>query len=126
MVNRITIIGNVGTVRFDDFKEFDSGSRKMRFAVATSERFKNKEGEYDKKTIWHQVECWNATADFCNKYMQTGSLVYVCGSMEVNEYEIDGEKKKRMFIKAREVRLLKTKEDVNSSKNEDSQDDIPF
>ena len=53
--NKTVLVGNVG--QEPEVKTFDNGGRIVRFTLATSERWKNKEGEKQEKTEWHNVQC---------------------------------------------------------------------
>ena len=82
MLNQIQIIGNLG--QDPDLNE--SGVNKYaRFSVATSESYKDSNGEWQTKTTWHNVQAWSSQyKDLASKAMRLrkGNKVYVCGSMK--------------------------------------------
>ena len=82
MLNQIQIIGNLG--QDPDLNE--SGTNKYaRFSVATSESYKDSNGEWQTKTTWHNVQAWSSQyRDLASKAMRLrkGNKVYVQGSMK--------------------------------------------
>ena len=82
MLNQIQIIGNLG--QDPDLNE--SGMNKYaRFSVATSENYKDAQGEWQTKTTWHNVQAWSSQyRDLASKAMKLRKCnkVYVCGQMK--------------------------------------------
>jgi single-strand DNA-binding protein len=78
MVNRVTLIGRIG--KEPDQKTF--GEKTLtKFSFATSESSKDKNGEWQEKTQWHQVSYWN------NIKLEKGDMLYVEGKIEYREHE---------------------------------------
>ncbi len=92
MLNKVTLIGNVGGT--PNIKEFENG-KVAQFSLATSERgYKTKDGrEIPDKTEWHHIVVWNGLAKVVENYVEVGSKVYIEGKLRTRAYEQDGIKK---------------------------------
>jgi len=104
MVNSATLIGRVG-------KEVESaqanGKTVAKFSLATTESYKDKSGEKQETTTWHNIVVWGALADVCVKYLQKGSLVYVEGKISNRSWDDkDGNKKYMTEIVCSEMKML--------------------
>lgn len=88
-VNRVTLIGRVG--KDPEVRSFQNGGKIASFSVATSERWKNKAGEPQEKTEWHNVCVKNDhLVKIVEQYVKKGSLIYIEGKIETRKYEKDG------------------------------------
>ena len=85
MKNRILLIGNLG--HDPETRTLDSGKRVSRFTLATSDTFKNSEGQKVTETTWHNIVVWNRLSDFASKYLKKGRQVYVEGRIAYRSYE---------------------------------------
>jgi len=106
-VNKVILVGNLGSD--PEAKTFDSGTTNCKFSMATSEKFKDKSGEKQEKTTWHNVIVWGAMANPCEKYLKKGSKVYIEGKIDNRSYEKDGEKKYITEVIAQSVQFLDSK-----------------
>lgn len=85
-VNRHTIVGRLGS----DPAEIGSTGG-VRLSVATSESWKDRDGNKQERTVWHIVVIWpEPTAKFAKQYAKKGDMVYVEGQIEHREYDRDG------------------------------------
>jgi single-strand DNA-binding protein len=105
-VNKVILIGNVGkdpAVRYSS-----SGTPVAKFSLATSERFKDRNGEWQERTEWHSIVAWQRLAEIAGEYVAKGSKVYVEGKLQTSSWEDrqSGERKYRTEIVARELLLL--------------------
>ena len=83
--NKITIMGNLG--RSPEVRNFPSGGRIAELAVATTERWKSKDGERKERTDWHKVVIKSdALVGIAEKYLEKGSTVLVEGTMTMRKY----------------------------------------
>lgn len=98
MLNQVTLIGNLGK---DAEVRANGGLLDLR--VATTHRFKNKQGEYINETQWHTVKLWSKFASEMAARFVKGAQVVVSGSLTYEEYNGD----KQAAIKANSVRVLK-------------------
>jgi len=79
-------MGRLG--RDPDIKNLQSGSKFASFSIATSEKWKNKQGEWQEKTQWHNIVVWNEhTVGVVAKYVIKGTRVYVEGALETRKWQ---------------------------------------
>ena len=107
-LNSIQIIGNLG--QDPDLNE-SGQSKYARFSVATSESYKDAQGEWQSKTTWHNVQAWSSQyRDLAAKAMRLrkGNKVYVSGSMKSYKSK---EGVTYWNIRANEVKLLDKPQD---------------
>jgi len=83
--NRVNLIGNLG--QDPEIKSLDSGKKVTRFTLATSDDFKNAEGQKVKETTWHNIVAWNGLADVAGRYLKKGSQIAVEGRIVYRNYE---------------------------------------
>ncbi len=84
MLNKVMLIGRLG--KDPELKYFPDGSPFANFTVATSEIYKDKEGNRQEKTEWHNVSISGRMAENCNTYLAKGSLVYIEGSIQTRKW----------------------------------------
>lgn len=82
--NAVQLVGNLG--REVELKEFDSGSSKASFSLATNEFYKNSKGEKVQETQWHNVVAWGKLGESMHKYLSKGSEVLVKGRLVSRSY----------------------------------------
>lgn len=104
--NRVQLIGNLGTD--PEVKQLDSGKTLAKFPLATSESYKNAEGEKVTDTQWHNLVTWGNTAIFCEKYLKKGHEIAVEGRLSHRSYE-DKEGIRKYFseVVVNEVMILR-------------------
>lgn len=83
--NRVNLIGNLG--QDPEIKKLESGKKVTRFTLATSDDFKNSEGQKIKETTWHNIVAWNGLADVAGNYLKKGNQVAVEGRIVYRSYE---------------------------------------
>ena len=104
-VNKAILIGNLGAD--PELRYTAGGTAVASFGIATTEKFKNKDGEKLERTEWHNIVCWARLAEIANEYLRKGNPVYIEGRIQTRSYEDkDGVKKYRTEIVAREMQLL--------------------
>ena len=79
MVNRVILIGNLG--KDPEVKRLENGAVVAKFSVATSENYKDKSGEWQSHTEWHDVVCWRNLAERAEQSLKKGTQVYVEGKL---------------------------------------------
>jgi len=113
--SKTTILGNLGAD--PDVRRLDNGNVVATLSVATSEKWKDKDGNQQEKTEWHRVSVWNKTAELCEKYLSKGRQVLVEGQNETRKWQDkDGVDRYTTEIKAHRVVFL-----GGDGKREDSQ-----
>lgn len=91
MYNRIELIGHVG--RDIEVKQISEDRCVGRFSVATSEAYKDKNGEWQDNTEWHTVICWRKSAEQLQKITK-GKLMFIEGKMTYRSYQNDSNETK--------------------------------
>ena len=90
-VNRVMLIGNLG--RDPDMQYLEGNIAVAKFPLATTETFKDKNGNLVSQTEWHTVVLWRGLADLAQKYLKKGSLVFIEGRLRTRSWE-DRDKKR--------------------------------
>ena len=119
MINRVTLVGNIGLIDENSYKETANGSQYFKTSVAVTEKRYNKETkESTKETTWIPIICWGSTASFCNQYVTKGCTVFVEGRLNFYEYETkDGETKKGANVNVANLNVIKYTNKKNGSDN---------
>ena len=111
--NRVNLIGNLGID--PEVKELESGKKIAKISLATSETYKNSNGEQVKNTEWHNLVAWGPTATFAEKYLKKGNEIAVEGKLSHRTYDDkDGIKKYTTEIIVNEVLILRTQNRIES------------
>lgn len=109
MINRVTLIGNVG--QDPDIRTLQNGTQVGRFSLATSESYKDKEGVWQKQTEWHSIIVWRELAERAASQVKKGGLLFVEGKIQANKFtDKDGVEKTRTDIVCSTFRILEKKE----------------
>jgi single-strand DNA-binding protein len=93
-VNKVILVGNLG--KDPQVQNFENGVKKASFSLATTESYKNQEGERTSHTEWHNIVLWRGLAEVAEKFLKKGSSVYLEGKIRRREYE--DENKQKRFI----------------------------
>ena len=85
-VNKVILVGRLG--RDPESRSFSSGGRVVNLRLATSETWKDKQGERQEKTEWHSVAIFNEKlGEIAEKYLRKGSEVYIEGQIETRKWQ---------------------------------------
>jgi single-strand DNA-binding protein len=105
-VNKVILIGNLG--KDPEVKYTPSGTPVAKFSLATNEKFKDKGGEWQERTEWHNIVAWQRLAEIVGEYVKKGSKIYIEGRITTSSWEDkqSGEKKYRTEIVANDLVLL--------------------
>ena len=103
-------------------------SKVARFGFATSKTYKDKSGEKQTKTTWHNIVVWGKLADVVENYVKKGSQLYLEGEQDNRSYEKDGQTKYISEVNCRSIELLGSKPESNQSNQveEPDNDNPPF
>ncbi len=105
--NRVNLIGNLGAN--PEVKELESGRKFARISLATSESFKNSDGEQVKNTQWHNLVAWGPKATFAEKYLKKGNEIAIEGKLSHRSYDDSaGNKKYITEIVINEILMLRS------------------
>jgi single-strand DNA-binding protein len=104
-VNKAILIGNLGAD--PELRYTASGTAVAGFNMATTERYKDKNGELQERTEWHSIVCWGRLGELANEYLKKGRSVYIEGRIQTRNYEDkDGIKRYRTEIVAQQMQFL--------------------
>jgi single-strand DNA-binding protein len=84
-VNKIILIGNLG--QDPELRYTSSGVAVASFSMATSESWKDQDGNVQEKTQWHKLVAWRKLAEIVGEYLKKGSKVYVEGRIQYRSYD---------------------------------------
>jgi len=82
--NRITLIGHLG--RDPEVRYTAGGEAVAVFSIATTDTWRDKEGNKQERTDWHRIEFFGRQAEVCGQYLKKGSLIYVEGRMQYDKW----------------------------------------
>jgi single-strand DNA-binding protein len=105
-VNKVTLLGNVG--KDPEVKFLPSGLPVANLTLATSDRFKDKAGEWQDRTEWHNLTAYQRVAEIIRDYVKKGSKLYVEGRIQTRSWDdqASGQKKYRTEIIVNDIVLL--------------------
>jgi single-strand DNA-binding protein len=112
-LNKVMLIGNLG--KDPEYRHMEGGVMVARFPLATSEYYKNKEGQRVEQTEWHRIVMWRGLAEAAEKInLRKGQMVFIEGKIRSRTWEKEGVKKYETEIVADNMTLL-SKRDSNGS-----------
>ena len=128
-VNKVILVGNLG--KDPEVKYLDNGVAVANFTLATTENYKNKQGERVSQTEWHNIVLWRGLAEVAEKYLKKGSSIYIEGKIKNRKWEDkDGNTRYNTEILGDNMTMLGTKpstEETSLKTNtQETNDDLPF
>jgi single-strand DNA-binding protein len=141
-INKVILVGNVG--KDPDVRYLDNGVAVANFPFATSETYKNKNGEKVTTTEWHNIVLWRGLAEVVEKFVKKGTQLYIEGKIRTRSWDDrDGNKRYTVEIIADTMQMLGRRsderavpppseedissDDMNESDNTTEEaDDLPF
>jgi single-strand DNA-binding protein len=105
-LNRVQLIGNLG--KDPEIKYTPQGTPVAKLTIATNERFKDKAGEWQDRTEWHNVVLWQRLAEIAGEYLKKGGKVYIEGRLQTRSWDdkTSGQKKYMTEVVASDLILL--------------------
>jgi single-strand DNA-binding protein len=104
-VNKVILIGNLG--RDPEVRYLPSGDAVANFSIATTEKWKDKNGEMQEQTEWHRISFFGRQAEICGEYLRKGSSVYVEGRLQTRKWtDKDGNEKYSTEIRGDRMQML--------------------
>jgi single-strand DNA-binding protein len=114
MLNRVTLIGNLG--RDPEVRRLENGTPVAKFPIATNESYKDNNGEWQTLTEWHDVVLWRNNAEIAEKFFKKGTLVFVEGKITHRKYtDKTGIERYATEIVANTCRAFEKRESNNSN-----------
>ncbi|MBL31362.1 MAG: single-stranded DNA-binding protein [Flavobacteriales bacterium] len=113
-LNKVILIGNLGAD--PEIKTMPDGTKLAKFSIATTERYKNREGEQISNTEWHNIVLWRRTAEIAEKYLKKGDSICVEGKLKTRSWEDEhGTKKYATDIQGDTMTMLGSRRDTENS-----------
>jgi len=104
-INKAILVGNLG--KDPELRYTASGQAVATFSLATTEKFKNKGGEQQERTEWHNIVAWGPLAEICGKYLTKGKQIYCEGRIQNRSYDDrDGNKRYITEIVISDMQML--------------------
>jgi len=135
-VNKAILVGNLG--KDPELRYTPTGTPVATFSLATSEKFKDRDGQPQERTEWHNIVAWRGLAEICDKYLHKGKQVYIEGKIQTRKYQDrDGVERYITEIIAGQMQMLgrNPESQHQGAQHQDQpapqapqagQDDIPF
>jgi single-strand DNA-binding protein len=140
-VNKVILIGNLG--RDPEVRTIENGAKVANFSLATTESYRNKDGNRVEQTEWHRIVLWRGLAEIAEKYLRKGNSIYVEGKIVTRKYtDKDGVERTITEIVGDNMTMLggprrddsgyspppqeSKREDVSEPAAPEPQDDLPF
>lgn len=139
-VNRVILIGNLG--KDPEIRNLDNNVKLARFSLATTESYKDKEGNRQEQTEWHNIVLWRGLADIAERFLKKGDSIYLEGKIRTRQWQDEnGNNRYTTEIQGENMTMLSGRRDSGngspnqqntvqaepSQVNEDNpEDDLPF
>lgn len=105
MINKAILIGNVG--KDPEIRTLEGGVKVANFSLATSENWKDKQGEKHETTEWHNIVLWRGLAEVAEKWVHKGDTLYIEGKLTTRSWDDkDGNKRYITEIQGNEMRII--------------------
>lgn len=105
MLNKVQIIGRLG--QDPETRHLQDGTAVTNISIATTEKWKSKDGSKQEKTEWHKVVFWGRLAEIAGEYLRKGSMAYIEGKLETRKWQDQsGNDRYTTEIKAHELKML--------------------
>ena len=115
-LNKVMLIGRLG--QDPEVRYTQSNTAVATLNMATSERYKDGNGELQERTEWHRVVAWGRLAEICQQYLHKGSLIYVEGPLQTRQWEDNqGQKRYTTEVKALQMTMLDSKSSGGGNNN---------
>jgi single-strand DNA-binding protein len=131
-VNKVIVLGNLG--KDPDLRHLPNGDAVCNFSLATTESWKDKEGNKQDKTEWHNVVIFRKLAEIAGEYLKKGRPVYIEGRLQTRKWQDkDGKDRYTTEIVADQMQMLGSRDEAKEvaktsapANFDDMESDIPF
>lgn len=122
-VNKVILLGRLG--KDPEVRHLDSGKSVATFSLATSEVYKNKDGEKVENTQWHNIVAWTPFAEIIEKFTKKGQQIYLEGKLTTRSWDDQNDQKRYTTeVVVRDLTLLANGTNPNRPP-EHTQEDAP-
>lgn len=112
-INKAILVGRLG--KDPEIRYTPSGTAIANFTMATSENYKDKDGQKQERTEWHRIVAFGKLAEICGEYLAKGKQVYIEGRIQTRSWDDkDGNKKYMTEIVANTMQMLGKPEDTSA------------
>ncbi len=116
-VNKVILVGNVG--KDPDTRYLEGGTAVCSFPLATSETYRNRDGERITNTEWHNIVLWRGLAEVAEKYVKKGSQLFIEGRIRTRSWDDrDGNKRYTTEIVGDNMQMLGRRSDDSGAREE--------
>ena len=122
-VNKVILIGNLG--KDPEVRYLDNGVAVANISLATTENYKNKEGEKVSQTEWHDVVLWRGLAEVAEKYLKKGASIYIEGKIRTSKW-VDKDENNRYKTEIMADKMNMLSKSSNETALNINEDDLPF
>lgn len=124
MINKVILIGNLG--RDAEIRNLPNGSKVARFPLATNESYKDKNGDWQTITDWHDIVAWRTLAERAERDCKKGFTVFVEGKLRRRKYtDQNGVERIAVEVEAENIRVLDRKESGDENRSASKQGSEP-
>jgi single-strand DNA-binding protein len=130
-VNKVILIGNLG--KDPEIKFLEGNVARVSFSLATTESFKDKNGNRIDQTEWHNIVLWRGLAETAEKLLKKGMQVYIEGKLQTRQWtDKEGHKRNTTEVVAESFVILQKRDNPSSGSSDTSGDldkgssDLPF
>ena len=121
-VNKVILVGNLG--RDPEVRYMPNGEAVANFSIATTDSWKDKSGQKQEKTEWHNIVMYRRLAEIAGEYLKKGRPVYVEGRLQTRKWEKDGVTRYTTEIVADQMQMLGGREGGSSGSYDDAAYDM--
>ena len=112
-VNKVILVGNLG--KDPEIKYLEGNIARVHFSLATTETYKDKNGNRTEQTEWHNIVIWRALAESAQKILKKGTQVYLEGKILTRQWnDKDGAKKQITEINCEKFIVLERRDSANT------------
>ena len=120
-INKVILVGNLG--KDPEIKYLDGNIARVSFSLATSEFFKDKNGNKSEQTEWHNIVMWRSLAESAEKLLKKGMQIYLEGKLITRQWQDKKRKKKNITGINAEMYLILQKRENNVNPNQSKEGD---
>lgn len=116
MINRVTLLGNLG--KDPEIRRLENGAVVAKFSVATNENYRDKNGEWQKLTEWHDIVAWRSLAERAESTLKKGTMIYIEGKLTHRTWQDqEGNNRRTTEVVANYFRTISPRREDDSSDN---------
>lgn len=116
MINRVTLLGNLG--KDPEIRRLENGAVVAKFSVATNENYRDKSGEWQQLTEWHDIVAWRSLAERAESTLKKGTMIYIEGKLTHRTWQDqDGNNRRTTEVVANYFRTIGPRREDGSSDN---------